>query len=263
MQSAFDVHTHLPGYRFGSTPWPTHEFLSMLDGAGIARAVVMTVDGIFGDYVTANDRLVAQAREAPERLIPFCTVDPYDSGAVTELRRAVTELGCRGLKLHPPLQGFSPLLDEMQPIAAEAARLGIPILFHDGTPAYSSPLQIASLLDDHPDLTVILGHGGRWDLWTEAVAAVQRYENCYLCLCGVEPPALYAHMIRLLDHPYRQRVMVGTDVGWVRDEFLAGQRMATFHALLAEFSPGDQAAILYGNAARLFSISNHEISKSY
>jgi predicted TIM-barrel fold metal-dependent hydrolase len=256
MIGALDVHTHLPGTMFGAAPWPTPEFLAMLDGAGIARAVVMTVDGIFGDFVQANDRLVAQARQAPDRLIPFCTVDPYHPHAVPELRRAVLELGCRGLKLHPPLQGFSPLLDEMQPIAAEAARLGIPILFHDGTPPYSTPLQIASLLDDHPDLTVILGHGGRWDLWHEAVAAVQRYAGCYICLCGVEPPAVFAHIIRRLDHPARRRVMVGTDVGWGRDDTLAGYRMATLRSLLTEFSPDDQQAILYGNAARLLGVDD-------
>ncbi len=258
MVGAFDMHTHLPGTMFGASPWPIAEFLAMLDAAGIARAVVMTVDGIFGDFVAANDLLVAQAREAPDRLIPFCTVDPYHPGAVAELRRAVLELGCRGLKLHPPLQGFPPLLDEMQPIAAEAARLGIPILFHDGTPPYSTPLQIASLLEDHPDLTVILGHGGRWDLWTEAVAAVQRYANCYICLCGVEPPAIYAHMIRRLDHPYRRRVLLGTDVGWGRDEYLAGYRMATLRDLLAEFSPADQYAMLYGNAARLLGLADDD-----
>jgi hypothetical protein len=256
MQAAFDLHTHLPGQMFNAAPWPTEEFLAMLDRAGIARAVVMTVDGIFGDFVAANNLLVAQAREAPDRLIPFCTVDPYHADAVTELRRAVVELGCRGLKLHPPLQGFSPLLDEMQPIAAEAARLGVPILFHDGTPPYSTPLQIASLLDDHPGLRVILGHGGRWHLWTEAVAAVQRYENCYICLCGVEPPAIFAHMIRRLPHPYRSRVMVGTDVGWGRDEYMAAYRMAHLRDLLAEFPPADQAAMLYGNAARLLGLSD-------
>lgn len=250
--NAFDMHTHLPGKRFGAGHWPTGDFLAMLDRAGIERAVVMTVDGTFGDDRTGNELLAAQASEAPDRLIPFCTVDPYGEHAVTELRRAVQELGCRGLKLHPPLQGCSPLLAEMQPIAAEAARLGAPILFHDGTPPYSTPLQIAALLDDHPELVVILGHGGRWELWTEAVAVVQRYANCYLCLCGVEPPALYAQMIRALDRPAdRRKIMVGTDVGWGRDAYLAEFRMAQFRDLLTEFSPADQQAILYGNAAQL------------
>ena len=161
---AFDVHTHLPGRAFGAGRWETAGFLAMLDRAGIGRAVVMTVDGLFFEAAANNDRLVAQAAEAPDRLIPFCSVDPYSDGAAAELRRCVVELGCRGLKLHPPPQGFSPLLEQyMGPIAAEAERLAIPILFHDGTPAYSTPLQIAVLLDRYPELTVILGHGGRWD----------------------------------------------------------------------------------------------------
>jgi len=43
----------------------------------------------------------------PERLIGFASVVPNPADiAIKELRRAVQDLGLRGLKLHPPMQGF-------------------------------------------------------------------------------------------------------------------------------------------------------------
>ena len=243
-----DMHTHLPGKAFGTGRWETADFLAMLDRAGIDQAVVMTVDGFFFDDVASNNALAEQVSEASDRLIPFCTVDPYGDRAVAEVRRCIEKLGFRGIKLHPPLQGFSPLGDYMMPIAAEAARLKVPILFHDGTPPYSTPLQIASLGDRFPDLTVILGHGGRMDLWIEAVAAVKRYPNCYVCLCGVEPPAIFARMIRELG---AAKVTIGTDVGWSHDDYLAEFRMAQFRELALELSDAERQAIFWDSAARL------------
>jgi uncharacterized protein len=246
-----DMHTHLPGKAFGTGPMATVDFLAMLDRAGIDQAVVMTVDGFFFDYITANNALAKQAAEAPDRLIPFCTVDPYSDGAVAEVRRCIRELGFKGIKLHPPLQGFSPLDSYMQLIAAEAVRLQVPILFHDGTPPYSTPLQIAYLADQFADLKIILGHGGRWDLWMEAVAAVKRYPNCYICLCGVEPPAIFARMIRDLE---AKKVMIGTDAGWTHDTYLAEFRMDQFRALRSELSEKECEMIFWSTAAELLGL---------
>lgn len=44
----------------------------------------------------------------PDRLWGFASVDPQVSGAADELGRAFTELGAKGLCLHPAKQGFAP-----------------------------------------------------------------------------------------------------------------------------------------------------------
>lgn len=242
-----DMHTHLPGRAFGLSPRPTRDFLAMLDQAGVSQAVVMTIDGFFFDYVLCNNLLADQVAESDGRLIPFCTVDPRQNDAVTELRRCVEEKGFRGLKLHPWWQGFSPLDTFMMPIAAEAQRLRIPILFHDGTPPFTAPLQIAYLCDVFPDLAVILGHGGGMDLWIEAAAAVERYENCYVCLSGSTSVAIFDHLIRSLP---AHKVMIGTDAGFGAD-YQAEFRMEQFRDLASSLLPEHQAAIFWRNGARL------------
>ena len=112
-----DMHAHLPGHAMGLSPRSTADVLAMMDMAGIDQQVVMTIDGLFHDPVAGNDALAAQTAEAGGRLIPFCTVDPYDEGAVAEVRRCVEDLGFRGVKLHPWWQGFSPLNPLMRPSA--------------------------------------------------------------------------------------------------------------------------------------------------
>jgi len=246
-----DMHTHLRGKAFGMGRRSTASFLAMMDRAGIDRAVVMTLDGFFFDAVAANDALAEQAAESDCRLIPLCTVNPRHENAVPEIRRCVEELGFRGVKLHPWWQGFSPVDPVMTPVAAEAARLGVPILFHDGTPPFSSPLQVAYLADQFPDLTVILGHGGGMDLWVEAVAAAKRYPNCYVCLCGANPPAAFARMIQELGPA---KVTFGTDVGF--DDDYAVFRAAQFRALVKDLPGPDQEAILWRNACRLLKIAD-------
>lgn len=240
-----DMHTHFPGTARGLSRRTTADFLAMLDRAGIDQAVILTFDGFFFDDVAANNALAEHAAESGGRLIPFGTVDPRGRDAVAEVRRCVEALGFRGLKFHPWLQGFSPLEDCMQPIAAEAARLGVPILFHDGTPCYSTPLQVAYLADRFPNLTVILGHGGLMDLWMEAIAAVKRYPNCYVCLCGTTAPAIFARMIQDLG---TDKITIGTDAG-LGDDYVAVFRMAEFQAL--DLPDAAREAIFWRNAARL------------
>src|SRR5688572_28281362 len=55
-----------------------------------------------------NDRVAQISRDYPEQFIGFASVDPHKPNHVDELERAVTELGLRGLKIHPQVQAFYP-----------------------------------------------------------------------------------------------------------------------------------------------------------
>jgi predicted TIM-barrel fold metal-dependent hydrolase len=115
----------------------------------------------------------------------------------------------RGVKLHPWLQGFPAHEPGLDGVCAAVAELGIPLLFHDGTPPFSTPLQLASLARRHPDAVVVLGHGGLQDLWREAIEAVLTTPNVHLCMCGTP---LYAMRIIVKSCPL-DRLLFGTDAG--------------------------------------------------
>jgi predicted TIM-barrel fold metal-dependent hydrolase len=176
-----DGHTHLQ--IVDKTP-NSGRLAAELRKRGIGKAVAMTITGFTPhcDIAKENNLLRELSDQEPEMFIPFCTVSPHQGeGAVSELRRAVNELGMKGLKLHPKRQAFPIAHPNLRNIVEEAIRLKIPILFHDGTPTYCTPLQICDLAERYPDATIILGHSGLKDLWKNAIDCAARCDNIHLC----------------------------------------------------------------------------------
>jgi predicted TIM-barrel fold metal-dependent hydrolase len=116
----------------------------------------------------------------------------------------------KGLKLHPWLQSFSLSHPAVEPILRRAGELGMPVLFHDGTPPYSTPLQIASVAERVPGTPVILGHSGLDDLWEDAILAARRHRNIFLCLCSLSAGAI-REIIRRVPP---ERLLFGSDSGF-------------------------------------------------
>jgi uncharacterized protein len=208
-----DFHTHAPAWRtsswLGGVPFTAGDFVAFMDSAGIDQAVVLGYDGLFDPSPAANDDLARFVGERPDRLVGFGTVHPRHPGAPAETERMVTTLGLRGLKLHPWLQGFSMHELSLDPVCEVLSAAGGILLSHDGTPPYSTASQIAALARRHPDLTVVLGHGGLHDTWREALAAVTETPNLYLCICGTPPYAAR----RILAQAPPHKVLFGTDAG--------------------------------------------------
>lgn len=208
-----DCHTHTPAWNsatwLAGAAFGAPEFLAFMDSAGIDAAVVLSHDGLFDPTPEANDEVAAFVAESPERMVGFGTVSPRQRTAVTETERCFTELGMRGLKLHPWLQGFSMHEPSLDPICEVIADAGGILLSHDGTPPYSTPLQIAALARRHPALPIVLGHGGLHDCWREALVATIETPNLYLCICGTPPYAAR----RILAEAPPGKVLFGTDAG--------------------------------------------------
>ena len=238
-----DFHVHQPA----ATAYGPGEYLSAMDELGVDVSVVFTYEGLLRPTRAANDALAAWVAADADRLVAFATVDPRNPEAGEEIERCVREHGMRGVKLHPWLQGFSVHTPGLQDVCATAGRLAIPILFHDGTPPFSTPLQLAALARRHPETQVVLGHGGLHDLWREAIEAVLTTPNLHLCMSGTPGYAMRAIVARCpLD-----RLLFGTDAG-LRPEPL--QRYAVLRIRQLEELGLDQAqrdAILVANPRRL------------
>jgi uncharacterized protein len=242
-----DCHTHFVSELYGHLGGDVRPLVESMDVHGIDHAVVFTLDGFFEDSQLHNDKLAEFVAAHPGRLTGFANVHPRRAEAAGEVRRAVTELGMKGVKFHPWLQGFSPVESFMNPIAEVCAELNVPMIFHDGTPPYTTPLQIALLAERYPELTVILGHSGLLDLWPEALVAARRNENVWLCLCG--PPT--AALQKLVDAVPHERIVFGSDIGFGRD-YQARHRIEQVRVL--DLAKDSLDAILGGNAARLLSL---------
>ncbi len=117
------------------------EQIKAMDRAGVDRAALHV--GVWLDWVDLksarliNDRMAEIAAQYPGRIIPLAHVPPLDAEGVKELRRAVVDLGCKGVAVNTHVGGV--LLDDerMYPFYHAVSDLDVPILVH---PAAEIPL---------------------------------------------------------------------------------------------------------------------------
>lgn len=195
-------------------------------------AVIFSVDAETetGDKPDPNDYVAETVAAFPDVLLGFCTVDPRkESLAVKELERSVTELGLRGLKLHPIHQGFFPDDPNYVPLFTKAAELGIPVLMHSGYAAagagapggggfqlaYSRPIpHVDSLAARHPDLTIIMAHPA-WPWIQEQIAVALHKPNVFIDLSGWAPRYIPEELVREAGGRLRKKVLFGSDYPYI------------------------------------------------
>ena len=125
--------------------------VQMLEHAGIDTQILrlQNVSGIDSFEASeglaiaqaANEEISAIARRYPGRFIPYAAVPMRDvKGAVSELERAVTTLGHRGLGISVSVDGKPLDHPDFLPLFECANRLGVPVLILPNHP---------SLIDEH------------------------------------------------------------------------------------------------------------------
>lgn len=242
----FDCHTHWGGCfqkRDGHDPT---RWLEMFDRHGVTHAVVLPFAGLLdaGRICADNDDVAAVCAKSGGRMIPFCTVNTWFADeAAAEFERCLAG-GFRGIKFHPWLQGQPVNSGGMDRICEIAGRHGVPVLFHDGTPPYSLPSQMALLARRHPRTQIVLGHSGLLEHWREAAAALNSADNLWGCLCGPHAAGI-REIVRRCD---TTRLVWGSDAGFNFADAI-GYRLNLMDILGID-APLRQA-ILSDNAVRL------------
>jgi predicted TIM-barrel fold metal-dependent hydrolase len=251
-----DFHTHLAEYWFENRLLSEAEFLDGLDRCGVEVACIFTLMGFYCDCPRENDALAEAARRHPTRFIPFVTVDPkLGAPAVEELERCLNSGIFRGVKFHPWCQAFAPSLlrATMIELLQCAARHDVPVIFHDGTPPYSTTFQIAALARWVPEAKIVLGHGGLSDYVYVAGQLLKKLPNLYVCCCG--PKA--GDVPYLVEQAGAGRVLFGSDYGVANWRLLAERKD---DLLLSELPPDVLQKVFYGNAARLLHLETRPLA---
>ncbi len=215
---------------FDRLPTTVEQVLEEMDEAGVAKGVILgqdthaTKNASFRHYTLKNDYLASIASKSGDRLIPFAGVDP-NSGteAARELRRAVTKLGFRGLKVHSSANSVYPNDEKrMNPIYDVCQDFEIPVLFHTGTTGlgdceikYSKPEFLDEVCQRYPDLKVVMAHFG-WP-WADVTLSIAlRNPNVFIDVSGWRPRYLPETIIPYLNGILQDRFLFGTDYPMIR-----------------------------------------------
>lgn len=159
-----DTHTHPmvdARQQVVAEPHPAEAYLARVEGLGIVRAAALVIapQGELALTRALNDAVLALSAERDGFFFAACSVHPSDGEeALTELRR-VAKLGAPWLKLHPNTQDFDVADRAVVPIVAEAAQLGLTVLFDAWSPwDRDQPGKFVKLAMEVPDARLILAH---------------------------------------------------------------------------------------------------------
>lgn len=240
-------------------------FLAHLDAERIEQAWLINycAKDVMGYGWEVNPWVAEYVSTDPDRLVAVGGYDPredlphHGAAAIDRLR----EIGIRALKVHPVHQRFPADLHRQHSVAggrmaaayARAEELRMPVIVHTGTsvfPGAANEFQhvapIANLCADHPDLPVILAHGGRPNETKEALAIVAEHPNAWLELSSM-PPKRIPEWFGDLDQ-LAARCIWGSD--WPGPK-VPGMRANVDSFLALGLSERSNELVLHDNAARL------------
>ena len=111
------------------------ELLKEMDANGVGQAIVCPADRYLAVYNSeGNDYIAQNITRHPDRFIGFGCASPwYGKKAVEEVKR-IRDLGLKGIKVHPFVQGFMLSDHFMDPVLEACMAEGLAVLVHTGTP---------------------------------------------------------------------------------------------------------------------------------
>ena len=230
-----------------------------------------------------NDALARLVRAHPDRFVGLASLPLADpDAALAELERAIGELGLKGVIIGSNVDGMAMNDARMEPVWARINALRLPVFEHpmfpkntEGLGEFELPLRVGLIFDTtlaatrmiyggvferYPDFPYIMGHTGG-----ALLTILERLDNGYKLFpdCRkfiTRPPsefakklyydtcAFYAPALKMaIESVGARQLLFGTD-----DPFIDAD---TKHVERLALAPADQAAILGGNAARLFGLA--------
>jgi predicted TIM-barrel fold metal-dependent hydrolase len=197
------------------------ELLTSMDDAGVDVSVALGFGWRDHDTIVRhNDYLLESAASSGGRILPFCTVNMANDGAMDEIVRCAAA-GARGIgELRPESQRWELNGEAGERLAAAAREHGLILLFHVtevGSHEYPGKegLQLGTFYRfqmAHPDIRMIGGHLGGglpMNAPTSQTAAIASH----VWFDTAAQPYLYREDVYdgLLRGPFRETIVMGSD----------------------------------------------------
>jgi predicted TIM-barrel fold metal-dependent hydrolase len=217
-----DMHEH---YYLGGN---VDLFLRALGCLGISRVVLLpTAFAPDNEFYKANwAGLMMWAKQYPDQVIPFCTIDEADPHAGDLVERYILE-GAKGIKLiggHPDYYDEPLNSTNMYEVYEMAAKYHVPVLIHGSLINIPEQYgQLDQVFSDFPGVTFILAHYGVTlmnGIHLDVIAGLlDKHPNLYTDLSYGGGIAIYIHYldkdpaaIRDFVLKYQDRILFGSDL---------------------------------------------------
>jgi len=233
---------------------PIELTLAMMDAAGVSRGLLTAWVGPQGDLIS-NDEVAAMVAAHPDRFVGVGSVDlTRPMAAVAEVRRCVTELGFKAIRVLPWLWNLPPNDRRYYPVYVACAELGVPFCLqvgHTGPLAPSDPGRPIPYLDevalDFPELTIVGGHVGY--PWTnEMIALATKYDHVHIDTSAYTLQRLPPELVAYLSRHGRKKVLFGSNFPMLAPE----RALKGLDALGLDDEV--RRLFLHDNAARVFGL---------
>jgi predicted TIM-barrel fold metal-dependent hydrolase len=188
--------------------------------------VVFTVDEtLTGRPQVSNESVAEFAAENSDIAIAFASINPHrGKQGVEEARKLLATGAIHGLKLHPPIQQFSPNDPIAYPLYEVFAEARLPVIFHTGHSGigtgmragggirlkYGDPMPIDDVAVDFPDMPIIMAHPSfPWQ--DEAISICLHKPQVYIDLSGWSPKYFSPTLVQYTNTLLKNKVLFGSD----------------------------------------------------
>jgi predicted TIM-barrel fold metal-dependent hydrolase len=230
--------------------------VAAMDAAGVELGLLSAWTAPNQPALISNEEVAGWVAEYPDRFAGLAAVNldrPME--AVRELRRCVTELGFRGLRVVPWLWEAPPTDRRYYPLYSACVELGVPFFTQVG---HTGPLRpsetgrpipyIDQVALDFPELVIVGGHIGY--PWTEEMIAVcRKHENVHIDTSAYTARRFPPELVRYMSsRSGRNKVLFGTNFPMLD----AGRALEGLDDL--GLDPEARELFLRGNAERLLGL---------
>ncbi len=236
------------------------ELVEKMDRDGIDMAVTLGMGWQVHEFaVEANDYILQSAMAFPDRIIPFCTVNPVLGEAAAKEVERCAGLGAKGIgELHSYAQGYQ-LDDErvMAPIMEAAIARDLIVLTHSSEPVghvYAgkgtvTPDELYRFIETYPEAKIVCAHwGGGLPFYALMPEVSEALHNVYFDSAAspfLYSPNVFSNAVNLVGP---DKVLFGTDYPLISHKRLLAQ------VETQDLDSETKAAFLGGNAQRLLGI---------
>ena len=159
-----DAHLHL-----GHGGRTLEDLIAHLDFHHVSQAVLLPLEDLELDVLYSTEKALDAAEKYPDRIIPFCHLDPRGKNPLQRIEDYVKK-GCKGFGEHK-VQGMdidAPVMLEIYQLCGE---LGLPVLLHiEYGGRYNTNFHnFERVVKAHPN-TIFIGHAQAW--WANISADV-------------------------------------------------------------------------------------------